>query len=167
MLGVGLKPFVVIPSSTVLTIKQIDSDSASWIKTQQISTPQGGLSFHSVWRSCKSTLFGWCTGAVLWFVMWQQWRKQSTFIPPLCSVHTPWKAFGLGFVGMIVSGLMSFCAKLEALAAYVTAVRLSVPVSSRFDTTQCSSAEVKRPLQSRFLLFWTLPQGERGLSHGV
>lgn len=63
---------------------------------------------------------------------------------------------------MIVSGLMSFCAKLEALAAYVTVVRLSVPLSSRFDTTQCSSAEVKRPLQSRFFLFWILPPGEKG-----
>lgn len=37
---------------------------------------------------------------------------------------------------MIVSGLMSVFAKLEALATYVTTVPLFLSVSSLYDTTQ-------------------------------
>lgn len=54
-----------------------------------------------------------------------RWNLHSSTFP-LSFVHTQWIAFRLGFVGMIVSGLMSFFAKLEALATYVSTVPLSL-----------------------------------------
>lgn len=46
--------------------------------------------------------------------------RDGTCIPSLSFVHTQWIAFRSGFVGMIVSGLMSAFAKPGALATYVT-----------------------------------------------